>query len=171
MKMIILVTIFLLSTCSAKKNIIFEKVELIDVDENYGTARVSANRYNKTSFFMDVEVNLTKNWPQDALLQMQIFKFSDNNYKKSALGYEKLMCEFIKKDKNRFFGSDYMKDKIRLADVCPIKGYFWVKADPNRLLENIINFLPLWRCKAIFSIFNQKTVLFSTGFYFRVEDD
>ncbi|XP_045477578.1 uncharacterized protein LOC123682816 [Harmonia axyridis] len=166
--------IFLLfGVCVAKKGIEFETTEVTYLDPQYGTATCSSNKFNATTFLINVRMNLTKDIPTDAMLAVDIYKLSDNTYKKTALSMKRKLCQFMESGEFKMMWSSYMDERFNIPKKCPFsRGYYKaVDIDPNRLVTNeLFNFLPSWDIKVEVAITSKNVPIMNLKIRFKVVD-
>ncbi|XP_044758901.1 uncharacterized protein LOC123316750 [Coccinella septempunctata] len=169
-----LTLIFLsVGVCMAKKGVMFETAEIPFMDPKYGTATCYSNKYNATTFLVNARVNFTTDLPLDSVVAVDIYKLSDNTYKKTALSMKKKICQFLDSGEYRIMWSSYMDERFNIPKKCPIsKGYYMAKdIDPNRLVANeLFNFLPSWSIKVEVAITSKNEPIMNMKFRFKVVD-
>ncbi|KAK9885431.1 hypothetical protein WA026_010928 [Henosepilachna vigintioctopunctata] len=144
------------------------------MDPDYGTMSMSARRYNRTSFLLNVDISVTKSFPSDTYIKLDVYKLSENVYKKTALSYDKKFCDYIgPNQKKYFFENEVVKKKMHFMDRCPVKpDYYWMRdLDPIALMNvQFFSFLPLWQAKIVANIGPKMKPILIAEIYFEIMD-
>ncbi|GLV44386.1 hypothetical protein CBL_10190 [Carabus blaptoides fortunei] len=99
---------------------VFERAELVYLDENYGTIDFIIPKFNRTTSYISANITILNDLPADVVADAMVYAFYSNQYRQTAAQYTNMnLCHLMDLTRDRV--GPLLTQNVYVPRKCPIK--------------------------------------------------